>query len=915
MNNVCRPIILYNVNVPARVFTYEWKYTAFGNYDGIDVRDNIWKLDSETNNFQVLMDQLEKEAFLLNGDYSKEVIFAARNEDNGEDEKFWKDPVYPFVFFVSLYMNGRAKNWGKLCRHIEKCIMSSEYGDDVMALCYQTLDNSDILLVLKAKSYVIGTDIISLFHDEDNRFIYDYDGKGSFESISLHYSYTICGFNRDIELEEKYKDEKIEEVSFYAFEKKPGSIKELFEELETRIKKAGAEIDKLQLLGSNDERIIIRDITWGAFMELFSRNNPLLTNEVKIYCDAICYGSTQLNHKKNSHLTPEMFGSRSGKEKEAERIIDNTALGLEIETIEKLKETVRKNDSDYIYEREYVKAISHIWNAMQKFSNSEFPSYIYTAIIQPMDLFLRQLIDYRNGKLKDIEFCKDNKISDFLNAVSLVIQNTSRINRDFLQTPEFNAVINDVPVKLYAFYAAWAYKVSRLLNTNNAVPGTKKADKQYSILICPSMEKNVEIEMLFPKLPPENRMLLVKTPERTLYNPEFLCNVLVHEISHYVGDNLRQRDKRYSAVVDIYSEILIQTMKKFYQKQITLKIKSEMRRKIPNLVKKIMDDHIENNKERWEKYTDYQYYTDFLKKTSEKVFDKLVEEFKSLYQEIEAECLRPSSCENRDIKSTFYSEEYTGDLIKTYEKSKRAKENEEGFRKYIESEKKEIIGNINNIAKETYADLICILLLETPCEVYLKNIYNSIREWLEGDNKYWMDNNIVNFRVGIILKCMQSGVYVMDKSVYMFQHKWDDDLLRKLYEENKGDEDYQYWLRKLSDLMLTVYKGPFDPVENHYLYNSKIWNSFVDYLMCCRKKFDEWAKSDPYIKNELKKLRASYEAASKVEDLEDTLAKIREFIEDSKIDLKNEFICKKKQAGTSAKVDSSTQSVDTVSNR
>jgi len=41
-----------------------------------------------------------------------------------------------------------------------------------MAICYQTLDNSDLLLVIKSKNYVSGTDIINLFHDENNHFIY-----------------------------------------------------------------------------------------------------------------------------------------------------------------------------------------------------------------------------------------------------------------------------------------------------------------------------------------------------------------------------------------------------------------------------------------------------------------------------------------------------------------------------------------------------------------------------------------------------------------------------------------------------------------------------------------------------------------------------------------------------------------------
>lgn len=115
-------------------------------------------------------------------------------------------------------MHGRARNWKKLYKHIENSINTSSYKEEVMAICYQTLDNSDLLLVIKSKNYDSGTDIINLFHDEKNQFIYKYDEK-NFESITLHYSYTISGFDRDIELDEKYQNNIIEEVSFFAFEK------------------------------------------------------------------------------------------------------------------------------------------------------------------------------------------------------------------------------------------------------------------------------------------------------------------------------------------------------------------------------------------------------------------------------------------------------------------------------------------------------------------------------------------------------------------------------------------------------------------------------------------------------------------------------------------------------------------------
>lgn len=562
MNNVCRPIILYNVHVPAKEFKYEWQYTAFGIYDGIDIRDNVWQ--KETKSFGILMEELAKETLLLNGNFSKEVNFAIRSEVGEEEEEFWKDNSYPFIFLVSLYMNGRARDLKRLYIHMEDRINGFTENQKVKAICYQSLDNSDILLVMKAKNYRIGTDIINLFHDGENSFTYEVQ-EGCFEKISLHYSYSICGFDRKVKLEERYVNEKIKEVSFFAFEKKPGSILPFIKNLKRELKGTGARVINVELLGSNDEKIIIKNITWGRFLSLYQEGSPLLTNENDLYCSSICYGSTQLYHGKTKRLRKDIF-SRSNEGRDSEKLVTNEGCSFETERIQKLKEDAEKGEYNNARELEYMKAIFHIENAMQKFKDSEFPSYVYTAILQPMNLFIKQLNDFREGKVQNIEYCADNGIFDFLNAITIVIQSTSRVNRDFLQTPDFNVVINDVPIKLFAFYSAWVHKVTKILNTNNAetrMEDSKK--KEYSVLICPGLEKFLEIEMIFPKFPPEDRLLLVKVPERALYRPELLCIKLIHEIAHYVGDRIRKRETRYQKVLDIYSEIIIQKIKEFFE--------------------------------------------------------------------------------------------------------------------------------------------------------------------------------------------------------------------------------------------------------------------------------------------------------------------------------------------------------------
>lgn len=885
MKNICRPIVLYNVHVPTKKFNYKWRYTAFGIYDGIDVRNNIWK--ENTRSFDVLMDKLLNETLILNGNFSKEIIFAIRNENNNEDENFWNDINYPFVFLVSLYMDGRAKNWTQFRYFIEESINNSVLKSSARAITYQTLDNSDILLVIKAKSYKVGTDIINLFHDKDNEFVYKYE-KDKFEKIKLHYSYSICGFDKNVELDEVTKNEVIEEVLYFAFEKKPGSIQPLVEKINKNLENTNAIITQSELLGSNDERITIKNIKWGEFMNLFSGNETsILTNENGLFCDSICYGSTQLNHKKEiSYIKKIFIASDNGDD--SEPLITNKDLCLNTEKIKQLKKheniTLFSNN---LQELEYIKAISHIENAMHKFNDSDFPSYVYTAILEPMQLFLDQLVDFKAGKLKNMEYCEDNGIFNFLNAISIVIQSTSRMNRDFLQTPDFNVVINDVPIKLFAFYAAWAYRITQILN--KSIENTDDKN-QYSVLICPGLEKMVEIDMIFPKLPPKSRLLLVKAPERALYRPELLCNVLVHEISHYVGDKLRRRDIRYAMILEIYADIIVSKFKKCFDGLITPKMLQEIQNKVPNLVKQRARYYVTRNKKQYPEYSEYQYHTDFLKKISDDIIDTLIkEDFNLLYDHIRTDCLYEKIKLSKQSEETIYSEDFVEGILNGYNNAQIVEEKIKAFTDYFEKNSRSIIDNINNIAKEIFADLVCVLLLGTPGEVYLKNIYSNLNELSEVGAKISIEDNIVSVRVALMIRCMQTREAIKESGIFKFTYFWDEKLLSRTVDKNSSNMDFCQWIYSISNIMYAV-ENTHDHIENNnYLLNNYIWKCLLRYLYECRLEFEEWQKSNDDLKNQISDLREVYSDVSDVKNLEETLIKIRKFIENHKSDLKSDF--------------------------
>lgn len=107
---------------------------------------------------------------------------------------------------------------------------------------------------------------------------------------------------------------------------------------------------------------------------------------------------------------------------------------------------------------------------------------------------------------------------------------------------------------------------------------------------------------------------------------------------------------------------------------------------------------------------------------------------------------------------TLYSDEFVNNYERGFDRGIKIDKMTDRLKRYFKKHSKIIINNVNNIAKEIFADLICILLLEISGDIYLYNIYCSINEVSEEKNanvKKNINNNIINIRTALVVRCMQ----------------------------------------------------------------------------------------------------------------------------------------------------------------
>ena len=163
----------------------------------------------------------------------------------------------------------------------------------------------------------------------------------------------------------------------------------------------------------------------------------------------------------------------------------------------------------------------------------------------PLDMLISKILLWEeNEELQD-----STEIYRFLTAINQMSQNLLRAEKQFMQVPELNPWYYHVPVKLNAFYAAFVYKVKTYLNEKFGLRDEKfQLRHDYEFMLYPGMNERVVVTQVFHSSMDRNRLLLVEIPERQTFDPKYLMIVLSHEIGHFVGSKLRMRERRYEVL-------------------------------------------------------------------------------------------------------------------------------------------------------------------------------------------------------------------------------------------------------------------------------------------------------------------------------------------------------------------------------
>lgn len=573
--------------------TLNSQITCLGYYDGLDLQ----KVDPEEINgkkfskFSLapvteLWYSTGRKVEELPGGYSNQNIGLFRYMLNKKQERYteiyWNiEKRLPFfsVAFLKLRECDRYDNVSQMIekKFFQKKINTSEI---CIVLPYATFDNSDMVILLKSNSITKMEEILDQIEGMD-------------EILYLH---SILGIEKTY-LKNCFEKGSILDVWQGMNCLVDESVDRIEIHLATRGKKTvlsgiKAELEKW----NNDTRWGIKGYETIVYSYVIGHENINLkitgTNIRSLLVLLLPGGfSTHQNHVYKHgvyNIETAIFMNEILLNKITDDFSENPDEPIQVGWCKKLIETYRKIFEKKLFEKDeslysYYQALIQTLNALDQYERFALSRDIFDAIFPSFRMF--------DGKIKtalknwntdenknNIELLKEI-MCKYLECVNSVVYHTIHTEQIFLMIPGYSGTSFAIPIKLKLFYSWFTYKVIELLNDS---------EKKYSCIIVPVMESRPVTSMIGVELRNNEKLIHIRLSQRSLFQPNLMV-IVTHEMGHYVGRNIRLRDRRIQHLLktmayyiteglfpddymgnvlpSCYSEIFIE-MKKEIQKQL-----------------------------------------------------------------------------------------------------------------------------------------------------------------------------------------------------------------------------------------------------------------------------------------------------------------------------------------------------------
>lgn len=627
------------------------KWIVMGHFDLL----TIYKLDNQAGFFKTIY---EKNKELLEtsdcNSYSYPIYLLSKSDDTD----FWNAPN-TFSAIVKVHFSSSVK-CEKNRKILEKELKSNETFKNVRFEIYNTFELSDVIIVFKSdylSSILKCTSILRSFH-----------------FVGKIYTYPMISID-SLNQENLFKtDDKIDymslKISLYSSSKISALIKMV---------KNILGVDKAySITGLDDVLFSVPNATARDLYKFYSKIFIDATDESSKLSNLITRVGITIGESEDI-INADEFN-------ESNKILFNTCNSL----LQKLDEI-----SSYIESERHKWFISlyELIKLLSRMSNTPVLDEFVYLLLPGLLAFINNLSLICTNQDMLEKYCVE--YNTFVQSLNDLIEQSIRSEGQLTHSPELRPVMYNLPVVMLEYTQAFLKQCSDLI---------KKADlknENIRLLLVPKIINRIEALEIFAASGNKDGLIEIGIPLDMLYKPlQLQCN-LCHEISHFIGERHRNREKRlyyYTTAVSIliskilfedYSHRRITAIKKLLSKRID---------KYDTIENKNMMCQMQKNVEDWieEWFDDDKNYYEFIRKL-----------FKNL---------PPSSDENAK-----FVVETTGDIYRIYN----------NYSKYFIP----LLYQIGWLFKEIYADICMLFLLSiNDSKEYIKQFASEL------DGEYDVDD-------------------------------------------------------------------------------------------------------------------------------------------------------------------------------
>lgn len=707
------------------------KITCIGYYDGLDLEeiDNSKFVDKTCPEDMASITNLwyatgEKVAELPGG-YSNQNIGLIRCvEMEGQEEytrRYWQaEKTLPF-FSVAFLKLKDCEQYITIGWEIEKRIFENEIVNTEktsIVLSYTTLDNSDMVLLLK------GNDIATMektLHEIENRGDITY--LHAILGIEEDYLQCCAGSNKIAETWKGTKcfvDQEIKRIEMHLA---TNGEKHVRTKIKSELERWNQGVWKIKGF---------ENVTYSYVMGHGNINLTLRETDVQSLLILLLPGgfSTHQNHAYEDgvyNIETSIFIEESPLSEKTDTA-DSQGVGTVTEAnwckrmIVKYSQSindvfVRSDEGLYACYQALIQTL----NSLDQYERFALSRDIFDIVLPSFRMF-DDKIDKATEKMKAgegsgiLESLKDT-MRRYLECVNSVIYHTIHTEQVYLMVPGYSGTSFSIPIKLKLFYTWYSYKITDLLND---------ADKKHSYIIVPVIETRPKTSMIGVELESDGKVIHVCLSQRTLFQPRYLMIILAHEIGHYVGCDIRLREMRLDCILKTMAYFITEAIfpEEYVDDSLSLchfglyaRLRESITDHLPNDIGEIFQ------RKKAELTAGRYYVRDVEGPLMQWCSDLLMEEGlgKEIYDKIHTIPAEILSDVEQDEENYVKNMKYISEIQKRFERNRR--------RLSSTGTCKKIVAELITIYKEVFSDIVAITVLDCDRDEYRKAFYIS-----EGNN-------------------------------------------------------------------------------------------------------------------------------------------------------------------------------------